>query len=63
MFPGAVSSEKVIVRKMTETSLDEEDGEDSLTAVVRKQEAALRRLEEKHGAGDWPSRSLCFIVV
>jgi len=51
MFPGAVSSEKVIVRKMTETNLEEEPVEDSLTVVVRKQEAALRRLEEKHGAG------------
>lgn len=51
MNPGAVSSGKVIVGKMTGSKVEEAEGEDSLTAVVRKQEAALRRLEEKHGAG------------
>jgi len=31
--------------------VEQTEGEDSLTLVVRKQEAALRKLEEKHGAG------------
>lgn len=31
--------------------MEQTEGEDSLTLVVRKQEAALRKLEEKHGAG------------
>ena len=50
MNPGAVSSAKVMAaRKSTAEGGDQ--GEDSLTKVVKKQEAALKRLEAKHGAG------------
>ena len=50
MNPGAVSSAKVMVARKP-TAEGEEQGEDSLTKVVKKQEAALKRLEAKHGAG------------
>ena len=52
MNPGAVSAGKVLFaakKKQEEGELVGE--EDSLTVVVRKQEAALKKLEQKHGAG------------
>ena len=49
MNPGAVSSG--VVKVAGGPCVEVVGGEDSLSVVVRKQEAALKRLEEKHGAG------------
>ena len=49
MNPGAVSSG--LVKVTGGPCVEVVGGEDSLSVVVRKQEAALKRLEEKHGAG------------
>merc|ERR1711970_1107610 len=46
---GGSQGASLIGASTLEGPLEEE--EDSLTRVVKKQEAALKRLEEKHGAG------------
>ena len=48
MNPGAVSAGVVVVRDVAKVP----EEEDSLSLVVKKQEKALKRLEEKHGAGE-----------
>ena len=48
--PGAVSAGKVLFAA-TGKKNEAVGEEDSLTVVVRKQEAALKKLEQKHGAG------------
>ena len=40
-----------LVKKNPGTVEDATAMEDSLTLVVKKQEAALKKLEEKHGSG------------
>jgi hypothetical protein len=60
MNPGAVSSDRVLVKEPASGTTEAAGGEDSLTAVVRKQEAALKRLEEKHGAGGRGGRTAVF---
>ena len=50
MNPGAVSAGKVLFAA-TGKKNEVVGEEDSLTVVVRKQEAALKKLEQKHGAG------------
>ena len=47
--------ENVIVKKKAEdvkNVIEASGGDDSLTIVVKKQEAALKKLEEKHGEGN-----------
>ena len=52
MNPGAVSAGKVLFAAKKKQEGEVVVGEeDSLTVVVRKQEAALKKLEQKHGAG------------
>ena len=50
MNPGAVSAGKVLFAAAGKKN-EVVGEEDSLTVVVRKQEAALKKLEQKHGAG------------
>ena len=51
MNPGAVSAGKVLFAAKKKQDNEVVGEEDSLTVVVRKQEAALKKLEQKHGAG------------
>ena len=51
MNPGAVSAGKVLFAAKKKQDNEVLGEEDSLTVVVRKQEAALKKLEQKHGAG------------
>merc|ERR1719412_1413191 len=51
MNPGAVSAGKVLLAAKKKQDNEGVGEEDSLTVVVRKQEAALKKLEQKHGAG------------
>ena len=51
MNPGAVSAGKVLFAAKKKQDKEVVGEEDSLTVVVRKQEAALKKLEQKHGAG------------
>ena len=51
MNPGAVSAGKVLFAAKKKQEGEVVGEEDSLTVVVRKQEAALKKLEQKHGAG------------
>ena len=51
MNPGAVSAGKVLFAAKKKQDSEVVGEEDSLTVVVRKQEAALKKLEQKHGAG------------
>ena len=48
---GAVGSDLVTANQRTVSGDQSEGQEDVMTGVVRRQEAALRRLEAKHGSG------------
>ena len=48
---GAVGSDLVTAIQRTVSDDQSEGQEDVMTGVVRRQEAALRRLEAKHGSG------------
>ena len=51
MNPGAVSAGKVFYAAKKKQEGEVVGEEDSLTVVCRKQDAALKKLEQKHGAG------------